>query len=264
MPDTVRIPILGKSMPKGAVLAGGAAVLGVGGLLVWRHLHPSTGTTPATTTGTGAYGYGSSAYAYGYGAYGYGASGNVTPYPYGEEYGYGAYGYGDYNPYTGQYLGGGTGSLNGSGGGTTTTTGPVAPTTNSEWSQAVISGLKGTKGYNELTILNALGRYLRGQNLSADQARIVTEATALEGDPPVPGANGYPPKMHSSPPKGQKKPGGGGPPPTHFIRANGHEDLYKIARDNNISENQIVGYNPHLRKYEGTGHSVPKGTRVKV
>jgi hypothetical protein len=107
MPSSVHIPVLG-NVPKGALFAGGLAAVGVTGYLLYRKSKKGT-TASSTSYGYGAsgYGYGTQSGYYGYGSeFGYG----VTPYPVGSEYGYGAYGYGYYNPYTGQYLGGGTGT----------------------------------------------------------------------------------------------------------------------------------------------------------
>ena len=117
MPDmtgTVKVPILG-NVPKGGLVAGALAAVAVGGY--WLYRHNMASKTAATGT---SYGYGSTAYGYGQqapgGYYGYGYSyggvsgGAINPYPVGSQYGYGAYGYGYYNPYTGQYQGGGTGT----------------------------------------------------------------------------------------------------------------------------------------------------------
>jgi hypothetical protein len=114
MPSTVKLPVLG-NVPKGGVVAGALAAVAVGAFAWYRH------NMAAKTASTGdAYGYGTSAYGYGQqppgGYYGYGYSyggvsgGAINPYPVGSEYGYGAFGYGYYNPYTGQYQGGGTGT----------------------------------------------------------------------------------------------------------------------------------------------------------
>src|SRR5215469_11724329 len=114
MPD-VKLPLIG-NVPRNGVIIGGVAGAGVLGYIWWKK---KTASAAATNT----YGYGG-AYAYGYGTqvpngyYGYGYSyggmgAGITPAPVGSEYGYGAYGYGYYNPYTGQYLGGGTGTSGG-------------------------------------------------------------------------------------------------------------------------------------------------------
>lgn len=108
MPSTIKLPLLG-NVPKGAAIAGGGAAVVVTAYLIYKHNKAGTGVTGAAATG-----YGAAAYGYNTGLpyntfYGYGANyapSGVTPYPVGSEYGYGAYGYGNYNPYTGQYLGG--------------------------------------------------------------------------------------------------------------------------------------------------------------
>lgn len=130
MPDTVKLPLMGTVNKKMLLVGVGAAVV-VGGYVIYRH--------NKNTAVAAAYGYGN-AQAYGYNAglpyntfYGYGsnyAPDGVTPYPTGEEYGYGAYGYGYYNPYTGQYLGGGSG------------TGVITPVTPPTGTGTTPSGLK--------------------------------------------------------------------------------------------------------------------------
>lgn len=150
MPD-VKVPVLG-SVNRNALIAGLGAAVVVGGYVIYRH--------NKNTAVAAAYGYGA-ANAYGYNAglpyntfYGYGsnyAPDGVTPYPVGEEYGYGAYGYGLYNPYTGQYLGGGTGSGVVTGGGGTTSTGTSASGLKSGWvtingKKYYFSSAKGTLG----------------------------------------------------------------------------------------------------------------------
>jgi hypothetical protein len=110
MPKTIKVPLLGQ-VPKGAVIAGAGAAVVVTGYLIYKHSQDATSAAGATGYGAAAYGYNAGLpfnTFYGYGS-NYAPSG-VTPYPVGSEYGYGAYGYGDYNPYTGQYLGGGVGT----------------------------------------------------------------------------------------------------------------------------------------------------------
>lgn len=132
MPD-VHVPLLG-NVPRGALLMGGVAAVGVTGYIIYRHNQQAKQAASSMAGGYGSYAYGygqqGSGY-YGYGsefAYGGAYGGGMTPYPVASEYGYGAYGYGYYNPYTGQWLGpgsaqppitGGSGSgSGGSGGGT--------------------------------------------------------------------------------------------------------------------------------------------------
>lgn len=154
MPDSTKVPLLGNVNKKALLVGLGAAVV-VGGYVIYRH--------NKNTAVAAAYGYGN-ATAYGYNAglpyntfYGYGtnyAPDGVAPYPVGEEYGYGAYGYGYYNPYTGQYLGGGTGTGvvspvttgTGSGTGTTSTTGLKSGWVTINGKKYYFSSNKGTLG----------------------------------------------------------------------------------------------------------------------
>jgi hypothetical protein len=178
----VKVPLLG-NMPRGAVLAGGLAVVAVGGYLAYKHF--TTKSVPPTGT----------PYAYGYGASAYGAGSNVP-------FGYG-YGYGAYSPYgTGGFGGGypGGGYYGYTGGGP----GPTVITTNAQWGQAAEAAM-GSSGTD--SIAAAIAKYLFGGTLDENQAQIVQEAIAVTGYPPVPGPGNYPPQMHVS---GKRKHKGGG------------------------------------------------------
>jgi len=162
------------------VLYGG---IGAGGIAIaaWmyeRNKKQKAQTTAATQQANTA------AYAYGYGMtepYGYGQL-TYQPEVYG--YGLGYYGYGTTYPY-----GAGTGA-----GGTV----PVAAaTTNAMWSQAAVSQLT-NQGYDGAQVQAALGVYLTAGTLTAEQQAIVQAAIGVEGYPPQPGPNGYPPAMHST------------------------------------------------------------------
>lgn len=170
MPSDVKVPLIGK-MPKGAALAGGLAVVAVGGYLIYKHYTKKT-TTAASASGYGyGYGYGTQAFGYGYGTqgtYGFGGGGQ---YPY---YGYGG------QPPGGQ---------------------PPPITTNAQWGAAAEAAM-GSTGTDQIAA--AIGKYLAGAPITQDQALIVQEAMAVVGNPPQAGPAGYPPKMHVS------KGGGGG------------------------------------------------------
>lgn len=56
-------------------------------------------------------------------------------------------------------------------------------TTNAQWTQAALSALT-AQGYNGTTVLAALGLFLTGGHLTADQESIVRAAVAVEGYPP--------------------------------------------------------------------------------
>lgn len=189
MPSDVKVPGLGR-MGKGTVLAIAGAGVAVGGYVLLHRKKTTPGVTATDQYGYGAYGYG----AYGYGAnsgfYGYGST--YSPYGYGTSP-YGPYGYGGY----------GSGFSNPPGG---VATAPPPITTNAQWTQAAL-GILTDQGYGGTAVLAALGLYLTGGHLSADQAGIVSAAIASEGYPPVAGPSGNPPGMNTSVPGGQ---GGGG------------------------------------------------------
>jgi len=198
MPSDVNVPGLGRT-GKGTILAVLIAGAAVGGYLI---LHKKK-TTPATTQQpANQYGYG------GYGTYGYRTYGYGNP-P-GEYFGYGYApdeGLGEAIPLSDLY---GYASEYGYAGGVAgSTTGGAAPTTNAQWTQAALTALTG-EGYSATTVLAALGLYLTGGQLNANQEAIVNAAIASEGYPPVSGANGYPPAMNVSTSTGQSGSSGSG------------------------------------------------------
>ncbi len=67
-------------------------------------------------------------------------------------------------------------------------------TTNGEWAQQAETDLGGV-GVDQATLSAALGAYLTGRSLTADQQSLVDQAIAEEGYPPVSGTGGYPPAM---------------------------------------------------------------------
>jgi hypothetical protein len=175
MPSTVKLPILGN------VNKGTAAGIGIGGItlagyMIYRQSKKSKQAAAAAATAANAanaasgYGYGASGYGYGqlpspYDGYGYGATGASGGFP------AGYYGYGVAEPQA------------------------FANTTNAQWTQAAIAQLTGD-GYNAQTLADALGAYTEGLQVTTAQDPMVQAAIGVEGYPPVPGANGYPPSIN--------------------------------------------------------------------
>jgi hypothetical protein len=235
MPDKVNVPLLGPT-PKGGVLAGGLAVVGVAGYLIYKHYTTPKGVPP----GGSAYGYGTSAYGYGmapaygygyvpYGSSGFGGGGGSYPYPYGP--GPGSYGYGNQ---------------------------PI--TTNSQWGQAAESAL-GSNGTD--SIAAAIAKYLAGAPITQDQALKVQEAEALVGPPPKAGLLGYPPKMHITGQHGGQN-GHHKPPPHKTTTITIHENttLRQIARNRGWSA-------AFLREVEALTHlhadsHLHRGQKIKI
>ena len=247
MPDpTVKVPLIGKRIPRKGVIFG---VIGGGGVLAYIYIkRKTTGVNPASSS----FGYG---YGYGTGSYGYGGMSAPGYYGYGFGYGMGSgfgYGYG----------------LPGGGGGVVSTPIPTgtnpAPgaTTNGQWVRQTVPMLTAA-GRNRAAATLALSRYVRGVEVTGDEGQIVTEAIGLNDQPPVPGANGYPPRIRRKPPSGQgkhPKP----PKSTHTIIAPGNRTAWQLANDNHLTEAMLIGMNLNLARYVGTKHPIPKGTRVKV
>ena len=81
---------------------------------------------------------------------------------------------------------------------------PGSFVSNAQWTQSA-EALMGSNGAD--AIAAALGKYLLGQPLTAEQVTTVQQAIAAEGYPPVAGVNGNPPGYQTAQPV---SPGGGG------------------------------------------------------
>lgn len=195
MPD-VHIPGVG-NVPQGGVILGVLTGAGGGVYLWWKHKKDAENAVSDSNTATAA-GVGGASYGYGYGGsygYGYGSPAN-EPYIQGE-YGYGGvYGYGMGEGY-------GVGSP------TPVTTPTALAATNQAWAQAAENYLVESGGYDQNTVASALGPYITGSTVTAEQQAIIEAAIAFEGYPPQPGANNYPPNIHTSASTGQSGGSGG-------------------------------------------------------
>lgn len=181
------INLFGKAIPRTPFLFGLVGAAGVTGYILWRK-HAQGGSAVPSAAG---YGYGTG---YGYGAgYGYGLG--IAQYGYGLSGGFGyGFGYGGISP----------------GVGVSVPPVATAPASNSLWASAAESALS-ADGFNPATVAAALGKYLTGGTLTSDQTTIVQAAIGVEGYPPVAGADGYPPKLHTQASTGQTQPGGAKP-----------------------------------------------------
>jgi hypothetical protein len=114
----------------------------------------------------------------------------ATDQPYASEYGseYGgdpSYG-GVYDPNTGGLIYPTTG----------TTTAPI--TTNAAWAQQAETYAEQV-GVDPTALSAALGKFLTGGAVTADQQGLIQQAISWEGYPPVTGPAGYPPSIHVQP-----------------------------------------------------------------
>jgi hypothetical protein len=217
----IKLPGVGE-VPRGGVIAGGIIAIGAGIYLYIKH--KDAAAAPAVPAAGYGYGYQAQGYGYGYGTQGFQA-GYAAGYGLGiatAGYGTGVAGYGyGYTPTT--PTGGGT---------------PV-PTTNALWLADAEAALDPT--HSPATVSAALGKYLAGGTLTSDQASIVSLAIAAVGDPPVPGANGYPPAVHTSAPGGQPKPGSGtGKEIGKRHTASGTTSLNTWAKNNKTTAGEVV------------------------
>lgn len=243
MPDGAsKLPVLGRT-PKPALIAAVVVAAGVGIYV----MHKKSAASTTSSTGA-AYGYGGNTYGYSPGSV------PVGEYGYGSDYGYGLGSY-SYNAY-GQTAYPGVGSQNPVYGPT-----PVVAT-NAEWAQACESYL-GTNGYNPITVAAALGKYLTGAQVTANQQGVIEAAIAFQGYPPSDGANNYPPSIKTAPSTGQ---GGGG---HHHgkkeqITTGKGETLSDIAHDHGTTGGNLVKLNVWLAPYYGDKRKVPAGRKITI
>lgn len=87
---------------------------------------------------------------------------------------------------------------------------------NAAWTQAVLQyGQSQGLLVDSTPMSTALGRYIAGEPVGADQQALIDQAVAWEGYPPISGPTGYPPHVNTTPATTPPDGGGGGgtPPP---------------------------------------------------
>ena len=138
---------------------------------------------------------------------------------------------------TGGMMGGGGGG----GGGDDTHIPGTGFVTNAQWSQAVIAAPTNTGIVQDPAALSvALGKYLAGQPVGDNSTArsLIEQAIAVEGLPPNPGPNGYPPSINTQNPA--VDPPATPPPPTATTalvpaNANLYYALPAIGQQNGIA-----------------------------
>jgi hypothetical protein len=196
MPDTITLPG-GLKVNKKVAITVGIASVGIAGYVLYRQSQAkqttdTSGYSTADVDPQTGYPYGSPEDQAALAAMSAGTQGqlNSSSFVGGSVLGYDQYG----NPIYTQGQGGGI-------------TGTGGFTSNAQWTQAA-EALMGSTGSD--AIAAALGKYLLGQPLTADQITNVQQAIAAEGFPPVPGPEGFPPSYHTAavPPSGGGGTGG--------------------------------------------------------
>ena len=76
--------------------------------------------------------------------------------------------------------------------------------------------------------------------------------------------SGQPPSWWTTPPSWFQSKPRSPKPGTSSITSQGNMDLNRIARLEGISLAKLLRLNPHLKRYEGTGKHIPRGTKIKV
>lgn len=189
MSETVDIPGVGATKKQYVYV--GVAVVGVLAIMYFRH-KSAAGSSASSTTAVGA-SAGSDPYPSD------GTTGNpsdpfsvdpATGITYGnEQAGSSAFGAGVFDAAS-------------AGGGSTTSDqsapGPGTFTSNAQWSQYAEQYLIQTLGLGAATVGNALGKYITGQAVTAQQESIINDAISIAGYPPVAGTGNYPPSIRVS------------------------------------------------------------------
>lgn len=173
-------PSRGKPPNKKILYAGGIVAAGI---VYWAYKKNKASASTVASTDPNIDPATGQPYSSGYGTTGMGGASGATPSLYG---------------YMDQF-----GNLITNPGTTTTVT---HPTTNGAWVQQA-SGYLISHGYDPLTVLTALGKYIAGgfggATVTDDQMGIIQAAIAVEGQPPEPVGN-----PHLAPPVGQTPPPG--------------------------------------------------------
>lgn len=139
------------------------------------------------------------------------------------------------------------------------TTGGPPFSSNSAWSDWVLQELQAQDpGIDAGALTTALGLYLNGQPVSPAQKTLVFDATAIAGDPPVAGPNGYPPKVQTN--------GGTGGGGTVIVPDVTGEDLVTAQRNMRYAGLKSTASGPRTtvpgEVRTVTGQSVPAGRQV--
>lgn len=173
MPDTIKLPVFGNV--KKPVVIGGVLVAGIGIVYFARTKKQQTDAAASVAAAGSSEIDPATGYPFGSAedAAAMSAQGNYqSPLNTG-------YGYGGYNGATG--------------GGIFGTGQPGSFASNAEWAQYVEAYEENNLGADAVIVGNAIGKYLTGQPLTADQVGVVQSAIAIGGYPPVNGPTGNPP-----------------------------------------------------------------------
>jgi hypothetical protein len=142
-------------------------------------------------------------------------------------------------------------------------------TTNGEWAQQAETDLGGI-GIDQTTLAAALGAYLTGRSLTADQQSLVDQAIAEENYPPVSGADGYPPAMRTggtapSPVSGipaTNKPAG--TPPNIRVSVSGTTAHITWGAEGGEGGGAATSYNIQVTPKDASAHNIGNRTSYSV
>lgn len=139
---------------------------------------------------------------------------------------------------------------------------------NDQWSQAVEQYMTSSTGADPAVVGAALGKYIGGQVVNANEKALVLQAVAFEGHPPVPGANGFPPAIRDAPAIPTPA-----PPPAKKVWYQNyvtiHGDTLRNISSRTFGANAGANWylirqvNPNLTHYE-VDSALPAGLHIRI
>ena len=138
-------------------------------------------------------------------------------------------------------------------------TGPGTFTSNGQWSQYAEQYLVDNAGGDAATVGNALGKYITGQPVTADQTQVIDSAIAFAGYPPIAGPAGNPPGIHTVNPPVPS--GGGGTPHWVWFTVPANMTLQALAKRNHWTAATLAG--AETLNHLSAGAQLRKGQKIK-
>jgi len=154
-----------------------------------------------------------------------------------------------------------------SGGGGSGSGAPGGFVNNAEWAQAAQQYLiQNEPSADPGTIGSALGNYITGQTVTANQQQIIEQAIAFEGYPPVGGPNGFPPSIKTSSGGGGGGGGGGGQKPAKVtgITITGKSTISVQWKPAKLAQSYEIGISPAPHGGASGVHNIGARTQYNI